>query len=81
MDRVEVKRRLVEIVRRNVSLNVVAEWLWEDYGVKVSNWDKAIRVMLDDRVTIGDIISFLEDNEVEVDLESLESSESQDFKS
>ena len=30
-----VKRRLVEIVRRSVSFDAVAEWLWVDYGVRV----------------------------------------------
>ncbi len=67
-----VKRRLVDIVRKNVSLDVVIEWLWENYGVRVRDWDKAIRVMLSDRVTIGDLISFLDDNEVEVNLSELE---------
>ena len=68
-----VKRRLVEIVRGSVELEAVADWLWEDYGVKVRDWDKAVRVMLSDRVSLGDLISFLEDQGVEVDYASLES--------
>lgn len=68
-----IKRKLVEIVRRSVDLERVAEWLWEDYGVKVRDWDKAIRIMLSDRVSLGDLISFLEDNDIEIDYESLES--------
>jgi len=68
-----VKRRLVEIIRENVELRVVADWLWEDYGVKVKDWDKAVRVMLSDRVSLGDLISFLEDQGVEVDYASLDS--------
>ena len=68
-----VKRRLVEIVRGSVELEAVVDWLWEDYGVKVRDWDKAVRVMLSDRVSVGDLISFLEDQGVEVDYASLES--------
>jgi hypothetical protein len=67
-----VKRGLVEIVRRNVSLDAVIEWLWEDYGVRVRDWDKAVRVMLSPRVTLGDLISFLDENDVEVDLSEVE---------
>jgi hypothetical protein len=67
-----VKRRLVEIVRRSVSFDAVAEWLWEDYGVRVRDWEKAVRVMLSDRVSIGDLISFLRDNDVDFDVGKLE---------
>ncbi|MCC6060651.1 MAG: hypothetical protein LM578_03870 [Desulfurococcaceae archaeon] len=68
-----VKKRLVEVVRRSVSLDSVVEWLWEDYGVRVRDWDRAVRVMLGDRVTLGDLIAFLDENGVEVDLGELES--------
>jgi hypothetical protein len=67
-----VKKRLVEVVRRSVSLDSVVEWLWEDYGVRVRDWDRAVRVMLGDRVTLGDLIAFLDENGVEVDLGELE---------
>jgi hypothetical protein len=46
--------------------------LWEDYGVRVRDWDRAVRVMLGDRVTLGDLIAFLDENGVEVDLGELE---------
>jgi hypothetical protein len=67
-----VKKRLVEVVRRSVSLDSVVAWLWEDYGVRVRDWDRAVRVMLGDRVTLGDLIAFLDENGVEVDLGELE---------
>jgi hypothetical protein len=67
-----VKKRLVEVVRRSVSLDSVVEWLWEDYGFRVRDWDRAVRVMLGDRVTLGDLIAFLDENGVEVDLGELE---------
>jgi hypothetical protein len=46
--------------------------LWEDYGVRVRDWEKAVRVMLSDRVSIGDLISFLRDNDVDFDVGKLE---------
>ncbi|MEN2999987.1 MAG: hypothetical protein ABDH61_05375 [Acidilobaceae archaeon] len=62
----EFKRALVELVKKNVELEEVKEWLWEDFGARVRSWAEAERFMMREEVTIADLYIFLRENDVEV---------------
>ncbi|MEM1873185.1 MAG: hypothetical protein QXS85_03090 [Acidilobaceae archaeon] len=66
-----LKTRLYEKLREHCSLEEVAEWAWEDFGVRVKSWDDVKSLVFRDEVAIGDLVSFLAELEVELTEEDL----------
>lgn len=62
-----MKRALIELIRNNVELDEVREWLWEDFGARVRSWEEAERFMMREEVTLADLYIFLRENDVEVE--------------
>lgn len=63
----EIKEALLREIAARVRFEDVKEWLWEDFGVRVRSWEEASRFMMRDEVTIGDLLAFLREEEIEVD--------------
>ncbi len=46
----EAKERLVKLLEGSVKLDDVVEWLWEDFGIRVSpTWDDVRRTIVSSR--------------------------------
>lgn len=66
-----VKARLYEKARSVYTLEELAEWAWEDYGVRVRSWDELEKLVMRDDVTIGDLVTLLLEADVELSEEDL----------
>jgi ABC-type phosphate transport system ATPase subunit len=65
-----IKEALVEQLRRaGVSLDEVKEWLWEDYGIRVSGgWERVVRIIARDRnIRPQDLVVLMDEIGVQVD--------------
>ena len=59
-----VKEALLrELLEHHVSVDDVKEWLWEDFGIRVSGgWERVRRVILrEKRIRAQDIVSFMDE--------------------
>ena len=46
----EAKERLVKLLKDSVELDDVVEWLWEDFGIRVSpTWDEVRKTIISSR--------------------------------
>lgn len=68
----KVKKKLIEKIKKNVSIEEVIEWIWEEYGVKVKNWEQAEKFLMRKNVRPNEILTLIIENDIEITNEDLE---------
>lgn len=66
-----IKQRLYDKIKSVYTLSELAEWAWEDFGVKIKSWSDFEKLVMRDEVTLGDLITLLLEAEVELTEEDL----------
>ncbi|MFN4046196.1 MAG: hypothetical protein ACK4H7_02515 [Acidilobaceae archaeon] len=63
---ITVKKKLIEKIKKNLSLEEITEWIWEEYGVKTRNWEQAEKFLLKRSVRLNEILALAIENDIEV---------------
>lgn len=64
-----IKASLMSQAKGKIDLEEFVEWLWEDFGIRVSrNWDDVVKAVVDsDEIIPQDVASFMISEGVEPD--------------
>ncbi|MDM7275978.1 MAG: hypothetical protein P3X22_007710 [Thermoprotei archaeon] len=67
----KVKKRLIEKIKKNMNIDEVIEWIWEEYGVKTRNWEQVEKFLLKKEVRLSEILTLMTENDIEITDEDL----------